>query len=155
MHPIVAVVVIAVGVIGGAAVLRRAPPRPAIYQRKLVQRALPPARRAKIERAYARYGGRLVFIARFVAGMRSGTFALAGVHGMSAKRFLFWDSIAACISIPLVMGLGYLGASHLDEISAGLAAARMWLLAGFVVVVLALVAWHFYGRRSRYQLLGS
>lgn len=144
VHPIVAVVVVAVGVLGGDAMLFFAARRlgPAAYQRKVVQRALPPARRARIERAYQRHGGLLVFVARFVAGMRAGTFALAGIHGMEPRRFLLCDAAAACISVPIVMTLGYLGAEHLGAVRAGLAAARLWILVALAIAVIGVVAWH-------------
>jgi membrane protein DedA with SNARE-associated domain len=151
VHPAVAIAVVALGVLGGDAMLFFAARKlgPAAYKRKLIQRALPPARRAKIERAYARYGGRLVFVARFVAGIRAGTFALAGIHGMQPRRFLLWDGLAACISIPLVMGLGYFGAAHLDEVRAALAAARLWLLAALVIAVVVGAIWYRVSSRSR------
>jgi len=151
VHPIVAAVVVMVGVLGGDAMLFFAARRlgPAAYQRKLVQRALPPARRARIERAYQRHGALLVFAARFVAGIRAGTFALAGIHGMAPRRFLFWDTAAACISVPIVMTLGYLGAAHLDVVRAALDAARLWLVAAVAVAAAAAVAWHFYARARR------
>jgi membrane protein DedA with SNARE-associated domain len=141
VHPVAAVLVVIVGVLGGDAVLFFAARRlgPAAYQRRLVQRALPPARRARIERAYERHGGALVFVARFVAGMRAGTFALAGIHGMQPRRFLLWDAAAACISVPAVMLLGYLGAEHLGAVRAGLAAARLWILVGLAVAAVAVV----------------
>lgn len=151
VNPVIAVLVVAIGVLGGDAMLFFAARKlgPAAYQKKLIQRALPPARRAKIERAYARYGGRLVFIARFVAGIRAGTFALAGIHGMQPRRFLLWDGVAACISIPLVMLLGYFGAAHLDDVRAALGAARAWLLGALVVSVLGAVAWQLAARHRR------
>src|ERR1041385_1979536 len=74
VHPLVAALVVMVGVLGGDAVLFFAARRlgTAAYDKKLFQKILPPAGRAKIEGAYARYGGRLVFIARPLAGLRAG-----------------------------------------------------------------------------------
>jgi membrane protein DedA with SNARE-associated domain len=137
VHPVVAVIVVAVGVLGGDALLFFMARRlgPAAYRRKFFQRILPPERRAKIERAYERHGGLLVVIARFVAGIRASVFAMAGIAGMRPRRFLLWDAVAACVSIPLVMGLGYFGASHLDDIRESIATARLWMLAALVIVI--------------------
>src|SRR5690349_9554450 len=98
VDPIFAVAVVLVGVLAGDGILFFAARRlgPAAYERKLFQRVLPPARRAKIERAYERYGGRLVFVARHVAGLRAAVFAMAGMNGMKPRRFFFWDTLAAC-----------------------------------------------------------
>ena len=76
--------VVLFGVLLGDSILFFAARRlgPAAYDRKLIRRVLPPERRAKIESAYQRYGGRLVFFARHVAGLRAAVFAMAGIHGM-------------------------------------------------------------------------
>lgn len=140
-HPITAVVVVVVGVLGGDAVLfftaRRLGPK--AFERKFFQRILPPDRRARLERAYARHGALLVFGARFIAGIRMGVYATAGLIGMSPRRFLFWDAVAAAVSIPLVMGLGYFGANHLDDVRNAIASARLWMLVLVACAVIAFV----------------
>lgn len=152
VSPIVALLVVVLGVLGGDAVLFFAARRlgPAAYDRKLFQRLLPPARRAKVERAYDRYGGRLVFIARHVAGLRAAVFAMAGIHGMRPRRFLFWDALAAAVSIPFVMGLGYYGARHIEKMRAGMASAHHYILLAVAIIVLGFITWrHLHLRAAR------
>lgn len=143
VHPALALVVVLVGVLGGDAALFFLARRlgPAAYRRKLFQRILPPERRQRIEAAFDRYGGRLVFLARHVAGLRGAVFAMAGIHGMRPRRFLLWDAAAACVSIPLVVGLGYLGALHIDRVRAGIASARHYVLLAAAFAVLGYLAW--------------
>jgi membrane protein DedA with SNARE-associated domain len=121
---------------------------PRAYDRKLIKRVLPPERRAKIENAYARYGGRLVFFARHVAGLRAAVFAMAGIHGMRPRRFLLWDGAAACISIPFVMGLGYFGSKHIDKMRAGIAAAHHYILLAVAIAILGFITWRHLHLRS-------
>jgi membrane protein DedA with SNARE-associated domain len=121
---------------------------PRAYDRKLIQRVLPPERRAKIERAYERYGGRLVFFARHVAGLRAAVFAMAGIHGMRPRRFLLWDGAAACISVPFVMGLGYFGSKHVDKMRAGIAAAHHYILLAVALGALGFITWRHVHLRS-------
>ncbi|HSD88640.1 MAG TPA: DedA family protein [Kofleriaceae bacterium] len=150
--PILAVLVVALGVLGGDAVLFFAARRlgPAAYERKLFQRLLPPERRAKVDSAYDRYGGRLVFIARHVAGLRAAVFAMAGIHGMRPARFLLWDAAAAAISIPFVIGLGYYGARHVDKMRAGMAAVHHYILLASAILVLGFITWrHLHLRAAR------
>lgn len=149
-HPILAVVLVFVGVLGGDAILFFAARRlgPAAYQRKVFQRVLPVERRAKIERAYQRYGGRLVFLARHVAGLRAAVFAMAGIHGMRPRRFLFWDTLAACISIPFVIGLGYFGSKHIDKMRAGIAESHHYVLLVVALGVLGFITWRHVHVRS-------
>jgi membrane protein DedA with SNARE-associated domain len=153
--PVVAVALCFLGVLGGDAMLfyfaRRLGPR--AYERKLFRRILPPQRRAKIEEAYARYGGRLVFFARHVAGLRAAVFAMAGIHGMRPARFFAWDAAAACVSIPVVVGLGYVGSTHVDLVRHGIARAHHYILLALGCAGIAFLAWRHVrklrGRSSR------
>jgi membrane protein DedA with SNARE-associated domain len=149
-HWAVAVAVCFIGVLGGDALLFFLARRlgPAAYNRKLIKKALPPARRERIERAYKQYGGRLVFLARHVAGLRAAVFAMAGISGMRPRRFLFWDGLAACISIPFVMGLGYFGARHVARMRAGIAEVHHYILLILVVGALGFITWRHVHLRS-------
>jgi membrane protein DedA with SNARE-associated domain len=142
-HWAVALLVAFVGVLGGDAVLFFLARRlgPAAYKRDLFQKILPPHRREKIERAYQRYGGRLVFVARHVAGLRAAVFAMAGISGMPPRRFLFWDTLAACISIPFVMGLGYFGARHVNRMRQGIAEVHHYFILIAAIGLLAFITW--------------
>jgi membrane protein DedA with SNARE-associated domain len=138
--PAVALAVVYVGAITGDAMLFFLARRlgPAAYNRPVVRRLLPPARRLRIEDAYRKYGGRLIFFARHVAGLRAAAFTMAGIHGMQPRRFLFWDALAASISVPLVVGVGYLAAFHLDKVSAGVATARHYVV---LVLIIGLIGY--------------
>jgi membrane protein DedA with SNARE-associated domain len=150
VNALLALGLVVVGVLLGDSILffaaRRLGPR--AYDRKFIQRVLPPERRAKIESAYQRYGGRLVFFARHVAGLRAAVFAMAGIHGMRPRRFLLWDAAAACISIPFVMGLGYFGSKHLDKMRAGIAEVHHYILLIVAVLVLGFITWRHVHLRS-------
>jgi len=141
--PVLALVLPYAGVIGGDAILFFAARRlgPAAYERRIFRRLLPPARRASIESAYDRYGGRLVFLARHLAGLRAAVFALAGIHGMSPRRFFMWDGLAALVSVPLVVGLGYFGSEHVDEVRAGIATVQHYALLGLGIAIVAGLTW--------------
>lgn len=70
-------------------------------------------------RAYFRkYGMKIVFFARFVAGFRAVAFFMAGAMKMRFSRFLLLDFLAALISVPIWIGIGYfLGYKLGDEIT--------------------------------------
>lgn len=143
VDPVLALAAVFAGVLGGDASLFFLARRlgPAAYDRKSIRRVLPPERRARIEAAYRRRGGRLVFFARHVAGLRAAVFAMAGIHGMRPLRFLAWDAAAACLSIPFVVGLGYFGSKHIDRMRAGVASARHYVLLAGALAVLGYLAW--------------
>jgi membrane protein DedA with SNARE-associated domain len=97
---------------------------------------LPPERSARIEALYQRRGGWIVFLARHVAGLRAATFVMAGVHRMRPRTFIAWDGLAACVSVPLMVGLGYAGALHLDRVRADIALVERYVLLAIGIGVL-------------------
>lgn len=115
---------------------------PRAYDRKMFQRILPPARRAKFEDLYARYGGRLVFFARHVAGLRAATFAMAGISQMKPSKFLFWDALAACFSVPLMIAVGYYGSSHVQKMRAGVATVQHYILFAAMLIAVGILIFH-------------
>jgi membrane protein DedA with SNARE-associated domain len=144
VRPELAVPVMFFGAVGGDSGLffaaRRLGPR--AYDRKLFQRILPPGRRAKLEDLYERYGGRLVFFARHVMGLRAATFAMAGIAQMKPSKFLFWDSLAACLSVPLMIGVGYYGSQHVQRMRTGVATVHHYLLFAAMLVAVGILIFH-------------
>lgn len=100
---------------------------------------LPPSRYAKVQEKFARYGNRLMFIARFLPGMRAAIYITAGAtHRVSFLRFLLLDGLAALISVPTLVYLGYLGADNLDWLMMWLHRGQrgIWLLLGLAGLIL-------------------
>ncbi len=127
---------------------------PRVLDRRPVRKVLTPERRARIEGHLARHGFVTVMISRHLSGLRLPAFALAATHGVSRRTFLLADGLSALLSVPLVVGAGYLGARHLT--SAGAEVRRAELIA-VVVVGVGLVTWlvvrHL--RRGRARPLGA
>jgi membrane protein DedA with SNARE-associated domain len=67
---------------------------------------LTPARLRVGRYAFAHHGGKLVFLSRFVTGLRTWGAFLAGANHMSAARFLAFASLGA-VTWSLWNGLGY------------------------------------------------
>jgi len=76
---------------------------------------LTPQRYAKVQAKFDRYGNRLMFVARFLPGLRTAVFFTAGMtHRVSFIRFIAFDGFAALISVPFWVWLGYYGAENRD-----------------------------------------
>lgn len=92
-------------------------------------------------RAYFRkYGEKIVFFARFVAGFRAVAFFMSGAMKMPYRRFILLDGLAALISVPVWIAIGY-GLGHYlgDEISSILKSMKH-LKTGFTVVIAVITA---------------
>ncbi|MDC0707608.1 DedA family protein [Stigmatella sp. ncwal1] len=77
-------------------------------------RLITPEKRAKVEGLFAIHGQKIVMIARFMPGVRAVTYFTAGSVGMSYWRFIFWDGLAALLSAPVFVWLGFHFGSELD-----------------------------------------
>ncbi|MCE9669999.1 DedA family protein [Myxococcus stipitatus] len=77
-------------------------------------RIVTPEKRARVEKLFTVHGQKIVCIARFMPGVRAVTYFTAGSVGMSYWRFIFWDGLAALLSAPIFVWLGFHFGSELD-----------------------------------------
>ncbi|ATB33703.1 DedA family protein [Melittangium boletus] len=77
-------------------------------------RIVTPEKRAKVEGLFGLHGQKIVMIARFLPGVRAVTYFTAGSAGMSYGRFIFWDGLAALLSAPFFVWLGFHFGDKLD-----------------------------------------
>ena len=121
-----------------------------ILQWRLVARILTPARYAKVQEKFHRYGNRVLFIARFLPGMRTTVYLTAGMtHRVSFLRFLLLDGAAALISVPFWVYLGYFGADNHQWLLTWMhrGQASLWIILGILLLAL-LIAWWRHRRRA-------
>jgi membrane protein DedA with SNARE-associated domain len=117
---------------------------PALLGSRHVARLLTPARRAFIERHFARHSVLTIMAARHASGFRLPVFALAGASGVRSVTFLLADGVSALVSVPLVVGLGWYFAGHIEELKKEVHEIEL-IVAG--VAVLVFVAWVWIARR--------
>ncbi|MFC4161566.1 DedA family protein [Chitinimonas lacunae] len=113
---------------------------------RLVARLLTPERYCAVQDKFSRYGSRLMFVARFLPGLRSAIFLTAGVtRRVPFWRFLLLDGLAALISVPAWVYLGYFGAYNRDWLMTWIGRGQTGILV--LLGVLALVMLVTYLRR--------
>jgi len=122
-----------------------------ILQWRFVARVLTPERYAKVQEKFDRYGNRMLFFARFLPGMRTTVYLTAGTtHRVSFLRFLLIDTLAALISVPFWVYLGFFGADNHEWLMKWMhrGQSSLWVLVGLLVLVV-LVSWWRHRRRAR------
>ncbi|MFH1263251.1 MAG: DedA family protein [Pseudomonadota bacterium] len=100
---------------------------PRIFKIPLFRKLLTPDRVKKVSDRFHRYGNRVVFVARFMAGVRGTVFVTAGILKMPYRRFILFDGLAALISAPLIIYIAYHFGSEIDS-AAKVAREAGWLL---------------------------
>ncbi len=110
-----------------------------------------PSRYAKVQEKFHRYGNRVLFAARFLPGMRTTVYLTAGMtHRVSFVRFLLLDGMAALISVPFWVYLGFFGADNHEWLLTWMHRGQtsLWVLLG-IVLLIVLVTWWRHRRRAR------
>jgi membrane protein DedA with SNARE-associated domain/rhodanese-related sulfurtransferase len=72
----------------------------------------------RTEAFFGRHGMWSLVSAKFIPGMSTVTPALAGLFGVSVKRFLFYNGLGAFLWIVAFIALGYLFSGQLEQIAA-------------------------------------
>ncbi|WP_020648204.1 DedA family protein [Solimonas variicoloris] len=122
-------------------------------QLRWVSWLLTPKRYARIEALYRRHGNRLMFIARFLPGLRTPIYLTAGMtRRVPFWRFLMLDGLAALISVPLWVYLGYFGAENHEWLLLWIRRSKT-ALAIILALFLTLLLVYVWRRRTRRQRL--
>ena len=96
----------AIGFYGGRGLLER-------YQKTLHIRA---ATVARGEDLFRRYGSALIFVARFIAGVRVIAGPLAGVLRMPWRKFLLFNILGAILWVTVIASAGHFFGKHWDAL---------------------------------------
>jgi len=106
-------------------------------------------RREWVERHFARHGNLTIFFGRFAPFLRSIVFGFAGMSKMSYARFLLVDGLAAALSVPLFIYIGYHFAQNVDSVMSLIARIKHVLLpVALAAIVIAVVLYILRRRRG-------
>ncbi|PJG84075.1 DedA family protein [Caviibacterium pharyngocola] len=102
-----------------------------------------------VREKFDKYGNRVLFIARFLPGLRAPIYMVSGItRRVSFTRFVLLDFCAAIISVPVWVYLGHFGASNLDWLHAQIQKGQIVIYILIAAVALFLL-WKW--KRSKMQ----
>ena len=107
---------------------------------------LTPARLAQFDRFFHEYGGRTVFIARFITGLRVFGAVLAGASGLRWPTFLFYNALGAIAWCTAIACAGYSLAYSWDTLERWI--GRSGLIAAVLAAAIAIIS-YFRARRTQ------
>jgi membrane protein DedA with SNARE-associated domain len=98
---------------------------PAIERVRFLHRLGVPRRvgwaRAKLER----HGSRMLFLTRFLVGVRAPLYFAGGSLGFPTRRFVLLDLVGLCLTVPVTLAIGHAaGVPAVDGLTAALAHQR-------------------------------
>lgn len=102
----------------------------------------------KAEAFFARHGGWVVTIARFLEVVRQANGIIAGITGMPWRRFLAYNALGAALWVGLWASVGDLAGRHIGTIYTEFGRYSLYVLIAIGVAILALIARHLLRRRT-------
>lgn len=89
---------------------------PRLKEWRFFRWVLSPSRDELVSRTLNKYGDKVIFMARFMPGLRTPIFFTTGLYKTPFWKFLMLDGFAALISVPLWIYVGFLFGSNLEHL---------------------------------------
>jgi membrane protein DedA with SNARE-associated domain len=101
---------------------------------RLAQRVFRPRRQIRVRAYFRKFGSKVIFIARFLPGLRFSIYLSAGTLRVRPSVFFIYDSLAALVSVPALVYLAWGFGEHIDHVVSWARRSEYGIL---VVVLLA------------------
>lgn len=115
---------------------------PNLSRHRLLKRIVGTRNLARTRVLFRKRGGRFIFLARFLPGVRMPAFFTAGTFKMPFHKFMAWNGSAALLSAPWVMMLAYIFHGELDVVRRAVAKGKAWGIVVVVGALLLLIGYH-------------
>ncbi len=113
-----------------------------VQRLKFFRKVVSPQRFSQIQKKFKKHGLGLLFVARFLPGLRSPIYLVAGMsHRISYITFIVMDGLAALISVPVWIYMGYFFADNLDILMEYVHDVQkaIFLALGLLAVIIAVI----------------
>jgi membrane protein DedA with SNARE-associated domain len=87
-----------------------------ILEGRLSRRIFPPRKQLRVRAYFRKYGSKMIFIGRFLPGLRFSLFFSAGTLRVRAAVFFIYDALAALLSVPALVYLAWIGGEHIERV---------------------------------------
>jgi membrane protein DedA with SNARE-associated domain len=119
-----------------------------LTRKPFFERILSPEKLAGIKDKFHEHGNKIVFAARFMPGLRTPVFFTAGTLHLPFRVFLFYDGMAALISVPVITyAVWYFGSQveYVVNVVRSVEHGVVFLIVAVIAFVAAKIWW---GRRA-------
>ncbi len=118
----------------------------------LARRHFTPRKQLRVRAYFRKYGSKMVFIARFLPGLRFSIFFSAGMLHVRAAVFFIYDTLAAAISVPALVYLAWYFGERIDKVLQHARRTEHGILILVVIVVAVLLIRSWRRRRKAREL---
>jgi membrane protein DedA with SNARE-associated domain len=118
-----------------------------ILASRFAHRYFNPRRQRRVRAYFRSYGSKVVFVARFLPGLRFSIFLSAGMLHVKPHVFLLYDSLAALLSVPFLVYSAWFFGDQIDSVIKWAKRSEYGILA-LVAVVAVYVGIKIYRKRK-------
>ncbi len=103
----------------------------------------------EIQKKVQKYGLKILFIARFLPGLRAPIFVFTGAsHKVHFIKFLLMDFAAALISVPTLVYLGYFFANDLGHVLKWVKHSETLIIGVIIIIVVIIIVNNWYKNKK-------
>jgi membrane protein DedA with SNARE-associated domain len=119
-----------------------------VAEHPLLRRLVTPEKLERVETLLRRRGKIVVIVARYLPGLRAPTYFTVGHSRLPYWKFVLFDGVAALVSAPLWVCLGFYFGSDIERAAREASRAGHYVLIGLAVVLAALLFRWLQARRN-------
>jgi membrane protein DedA with SNARE-associated domain len=106
------------------------------------------SRDATVRKVFDRYGNKVIFMARFMPGLRTPIFMTAGTYHVGFLKFIALDGLAALLSVPMWVYIGFVFGKNLEELEVKIRQFKFGIYSILALLVIIFVSYAFIKRRA-------
>ncbi len=114
-----------------------------LLKTQLFAKSLHPERMGRTRELLLRWGNKVIFAARFMPGLRAPMFFSAGTFQLPFRVFIFYDGLAALLSVPLLVGVVFYFGDQVHRVIMVAKKVQYGIFGLILAIVLFVAAKHF------------
>jgi membrane protein DedA with SNARE-associated domain len=87
-----------------------------LLESRLARRYFTPRRQRRVRAYFRKFGNRVVFLGRFMPGLRFSIYLSGGMLQLRPSVFIIYDSLAAAISVPVLVYMAWYFGDKIDRV---------------------------------------
>ena len=120
-----------------------------LLEHKMARRLASPDRVEKLRVKFHEHQLKTIFLGRFLPGVRALVFLTAGAMKISVWKFMIMNGLAALISVPAFITLGYVFGHSYYKVRGKFAEIEHFIVFGLLGIAIIWVLWMAYSRSAR------
>lgn len=103
----------------------------------------------RVSEVMHKYGDKVIFMARFMPGLRTPVFMTCGIYQVKPWKFFLLDGAAAIISVPLWIYVGYVFGKNLEDLEMKIKQFQTGIYSILGIIIVSFIAYNIYKRSKK------